>query len=380
MSSHGRSLLAAACVALALPCMSAKNERIVAIAKGNGVTALLWTQLPLRVVPTAGDQTLVLSIQDIRFERSLNASTGLALAISYPEGISPGRGILGPSDIGKAVDVIAEGALSQVVSTPWLVAMRLKVTIADTYVSLAVHNGEVAKKVREGTGPADALLGVIAAPSHELGRVELAALKVKVSENKELPLNLRLTFGGDGLVLSGAVAPEVPAAGSPSAEWGGRTARIAVTLGLLNRISQEGYQVDAVDLEAGSTKVRLNQFVFARAADGLSISGRVASAASGCEVRVRTVWRGTDLKLAQVVMEDTPSAKLSECSAELGKWGLVATAMEGVYRNSPLRPLGLKVISTSINGHSVKFIVEVKEISLKGSEIVFAGDVWLSAG
>lgn len=380
MSSHGRSLLAAACVALALPCMSANNEGLVAIAKENTVTALLWTQLPMKVVPTAGDQTLVLSIKDIRFERSLNASTGLALAIAYPESISPGRGILGPSDIGKAVDIVAAGALPQVMSTPWLVTMRLNVTITDSYVSLAVYNGQIAKKVREGTGPADALLGVIAVSSYELGRVELAALKVKVSENGQIPLNLRLAFGGDGLVLSGAVAPEVPTAGSPGAERSGTSSRIAVTLGLLNRISREGYQVDAVDLEAGGTKVRLNQFVFARAEDGLSISGRVAGAVAGCEVRVRTVWRGADLRLAHVLLEDTPLARLAECSAERSKWGLVAAAMESAYRNSPLRPIGLKVISTSIKGHAVKFIVEVKETSLKGSEIVFVGDVWLSAG
>jgi hypothetical protein len=379
MSSHARNLLAAVCVAFALPCMPATHERIVATAKGNGVTALLWTQLPMKVSPTAGDKTLVLSIKDIRFERSLNASTGLALAIAYPEGISPGRGILGPLDIGKAVDVVAAGALSQVVSTPWLVAMRLKVTIAESYVSFAVYNGEIAKKVREGTGPADALLNVIATSSYELGRVELAALKLKLSEKAEIPLSLHLAFGGDSLVLSGAVAPEVPAAGSPSAELGGTTSRIAVTLGLLNRISREGYQVDTVDLEAGSTKVRLNQFVFARAEDGLSISGQVASAVAGCDVRVRTVWRGRDLKLAQVLLEDTPSARLDECSLERGKWGSVATSLESVYRNSPLRPIGLKVINASIKGHSVKFIVEVKEASLKGSEIVFVGDVWLSA-
>ena len=378
--SRKRSLLAAACLALALPCMSAKNERIVAIARGNGVTALLWTQLPMKVVPVAGEKSLVLSIQDIRFERSLNASIGLALAIAYPEGISPGRSILGPSDTGKAVDVIAAGALSQVVSTPWLVTMRLKVSITDSYVSFAVHNGEIAKKVREGTGPADALLGVIAASSYELGRVELAALKARVSESAQIPLNLRLAFGGDGLVLSGAVAPDVPAAASPGAERDGTTARIAVTLDLLNRISRDKYQVDAVDLEAGSTKVRLNQFVFARAEDGLSISSRVAGTAAGCEVRVRTVWRGTDLKLAHVLLEDAPSGSSGECSAERSKWGLVATAIESVYRNSPLRPIGLKVVSTSIKGHPVKFIVEVKETSLKGSEIVFVGDVWLSAG
>ena len=343
------------------------------------MTALLWTQLPMKVVATAADKTLVLSLQDIRFERSLNASTGFALAIAYPEGISPGRGILGPSDIGKAVDFVAAGALSRVVSTPWLVAMRLKVTIAASYVSFAVYNGEIAKKVREGTGPADALLGVIATSSYELGRVELAALKLKVSEKAEIPLNLHLAFGGDSLILSGAVAPEVPGAGSPSAELGGTTSRIAVTLGLLNRISREGYQVDTVDLEAGSTKVRLNQFVFARAEDGLSISGQVASAVAGCEVRVRTVWRGMDLKLAQVLLEDTPSMRLGECSQERSKWGPVATSLESVYRNSPLRPIGLKVINTSIKGHSVKFIVEVKGASLKGSEIVFVGDVWASA-
>jgi hypothetical protein len=167
---------------------------------------------------------------------------------------------------------------------------------------------------------------------------------------------------------------------SPGAERGGTSSRIAVTLGLLNRISREGYQVDAVDLEAGSTKVRLNQFVFARVEDGLSISGRMAGPAAGCEVRVRTVWRGTDLKLTRVLLEDTPSARSDDCSAERSKWSLVATAMEGVYRNSPLRPIGLKVISTSIKGHAVKFIVEVKETSLRGSEIVFVGDVWVSAG
>ncbi len=380
MSSRKRSLLAAACLASALPCMSAKNERIVAIARGNGVTALLWTQLPMKVVPAAGDKTLAMSIQDIRFERSLNASTALALAIAYPEGISPGRGILGPSDIGKAVDVIAAGALSQVVSTPWLVTMRLKVSIADSHVSFAVHNGEIAKKVREGTGPADAWLGVIAASSYELGRVELGALKIKVSENVQIPLNLRLAFGGDGIALSGAVAPEVPTAASPPVTKDGTSARIAVTLDLLNRISRDKYQADAIDLEAGSTKARLNQFVFARAEDGLSVSSRVAGAAAGCEVRVRTVWRGADLKLSHVLLEDTQPAKSGECSAERNKWGLVASAMESVYRNSPLRPTGLKVVSTSIKGRPVKFIVEVKETSLKGSEIVFVGDVWLSPG
>ena len=380
MSSHGRSLLAGVCVAFALPCMSVTNERFVATAKGNGVTALLWTQLPMQIVATAGDKTLMLSIRDIRFERSLNASTGFALAIAYPEGISPGRGILAPLDIGKAVDVVAAGALSQVASTPWLVTMRLKVTIADSYVSFAVYNGEIAKKVREGAGPADALLGVIANSSNELGRVELAALKLRVSEKATIPLNLHLAFGGgDSLALSGAVGPEVPAAGSPRAELGGTSSRIAVTLGLLNRISREGYQVDTVDLEAGSTKVRLNQFVFARAENGLSISGQVASALAGCEVRVRTVWRGMDLKLAQVLLEETPSVRSGECSLERSKWGSVATSLENVYRNSPLRPIGLKVINASIKGRSVKVIVEVKEASLKGAEIVFVGDVWVSA-
>lgn len=94
---------------------------------------------------------------------------------------------------------------------------------------------------------------------------------------------------------------------------------------------------------------------------------------------MRTVWRGMDLKLAQVLLEDTPSVRLGECSQERSKWGSVATSLESVYRNSPLRPIGLKVINTSIKGHSVKVIVEVKEASLKGSEIVFVGDVWLSA-
>jgi hypothetical protein len=379
MSGHARNLLAAVCVAFALPCMSATNERIVATAKAQGVTALLWTQLPMKIAPTAGDQTLALSIQDIRFERSLNASTGLALAIAYPEGTSPGRSILGPSDVGKAVDVVAAGALSQVASTPWLVTMRLKVLIAASYVSVAVHNGEIAKKVREGSGPSDALLGVLAASSYELGRVELAALRLKVSEKREIPLNLHLAFGGDSLVLSGAVAPEVPAAGSPSAELGGATLRIAVPLGLLNRISREAYQADTVDLEAGSTRVRLNQFVFARVENGLSMSGQVASTVPGCEVRVRTVWRGADLKLAQVLLEDPPSASSGECAAERSKWAVVATSMESVYRNSALRPVGLKVMSTSIKGHSVKYVVEVTGASLKGSEIVVVGNAWPSA-
>ena len=379
MSSHARNLLAAVCVAFALPCMSATNDRIVATAKGNGVTALLWTQLPMKIAPTTGDKTLALSIQDIRFERSLNASTGLALAIAYPEGTSPGRGILGPADVGKAVDVVAAGALSQVPSTPWLVTMRLKVTIAASYVSFAVYNGEIAKKVREGSGPADVLLGVLSTSSYELGRVDLAALKVKVSGKRTLPLNLHLAFGGDSLVLSGAVAPEVPAAGSQSSELGGSTLRVAATLGLLNRISREGYQVDTIDLEAGSTKVRLGQFVFARAENGLSISAQVASAVPGCEMRVRTVWRGVDLKLAQVLLEDAPSGSVAECSTERSKWSVIATSMENVYRNSALRPAGLKVINTTIKGHSVKFIVEVKETSLKGSEVVVVGNVWPSA-
>jgi hypothetical protein len=377
MSGHGRSLLAAVCVAFALPCMSATPERLVATAKGNGVTALLWTQLPMNVVATAGDKTLALSIQDIRFERSLNPSTGLALAIAYPKGISPGKGILGPSHIGKAVDVVAASALSQVASTPWLVTMRVQVTIAGPHVTFTVYNGEIATKVREGAGPADALLRVIAGSSYELGRVELAGLKVKVSEKTEIALNLHVAFADDGLVLSGAVAPEVPAAASPSARPGGADSRIAVTLGLLNRISREGYQADTVDLEAGSAKVRLNRFVFSRADDGLSISGQVASAVAGCEVRVRTVWRGMDLKLAKVSLEDSQSVKSDECSQERSKWGLVATSLESVYRNSPLRPVGLKVINTSIKGHRVKFIAEVKEVSLKGSDIVFLGDVWL---
>ena len=379
MSGHARTLLAAVCVAFALPCMSATNERIVATAKGNGVTALLWTQLPMKIVPTAAEKTPVLSIQDIRFERSLNASTGLALAIAYPEGTSPGRGILGPSDVGKAVDVVAAGALSQVPSTPWLVTMRLKVTIAASYVGFAVHNGEIAKKVRDGSGPTDTLLSALATSSYELGRVELAALKVKVAENRALPLNLHVAFGGDSVVLSGAVAPEVPAAGSPSSELGGSTLRVAATLGLLNRISREGYQADTVDLEAGTTKVRLSQFVFARTENGLSISAQVAGAAPGCEVRVRTIWRGVDLKLAQVFLEETPSASLAECSAERSKWSVIATSMESVYRNSVLRPKGLKVMNATVKGHSVKFIVEVKETSLKGSEIVLVGNMWPSA-
>lgn len=378
MSSPARSLLAAVCVAFALPCASATNDRVVATAKGNGVTALLWTQLPMKIALT-GDKTSVLAIQDIRFERSLNASTGLALALAYPEGISPGRGMLGPSDVGKAVEAVATGALSQVASTPWVIAMRLKCTIADSRVSFAVYNGEIAKNVREGTGPSDASLSVIAASSHELARVELAGLKLRISEKSSIRVNVRLAFGGDSLVLCGALAPEVPGAASSSAELGGATVRVAATLGLLNRISREGYQVDTVDLEAGSTKVRLNQFVFARAEDGLSISSHVASAVPGCEVRVRTVWRGMDLKLARVLLEDTPSESSGECSAERNKWGLVATSMESVYRNSPLRPTGLKVMSTSINGHSAKFVAEVKETSLKGSEIVFVGNVWPGA-
>jgi hypothetical protein len=193
-------------------------------------------------------------------------------------------------------------------------------------------------------------------------------------------MNVAVQFAGNSIALSGAVSPTVPSPLAPSNDLAGSSSRTQISTELLNGISQRAYQVDTVDLDAGGSSIKLNQFRFQISKGDLNISARIQSAKPGCDVRVNTIWSGADLKLADVLVEDTPSLQSGACALEKGKWSLVAVALKNLYQDTPLRPTRLQAINTTINGLQVKIFVLIKRTLVDKSNIVFLGDVWLGIG
>lgn len=359
--------------------LASASETIVATGTQEVVTALLWTQLPINLNVKNGSQSLALCVCDIRFDGSISATTGLAIAIAYPQDASPNRSVLGPAEVGKSVDSIADAALTRATTVPWLIAMRLQLKVSGTHVIWSVYNHEIVKRVRQGDAPSAQVMQTIAAPNFQIKSVQLESLKLQVSDKVALPVNLRIQFGGASLALSGAVSPAVPILTAPTTDLEGTSSRTQVSIDLLNGISKSAYQSDTVDLDAGSTKVKLNQFQFQTSGDSLFISARVQSAKPACEIRVRTTWTGSDLMLDDVQLEDTSSLRTGACALEKGKWGLVAASLKSLYHNLPLRPTRLQTINTVVGGQQVKVLVMVKRASVKQSTVVFVGDVWLGS-